>query len=134
VSHSNRMREVLRGQYILMNAGTHPDRGDHCGVCDYRYYCGGCRARARAHTGDIQAGDPGRAFNRQEWEELTQYRPSPPTPIDQPPSHYNVMPETSHELVNVLPVVSPAAKRENPARLSGKDIHPCSGSRRAEGS
>jgi radical SAM protein with 4Fe4S-binding SPASM domain len=46
------------------------DRGDHCGVCDYRHYCGGCRARALSYTGDIQAGDPGCTFNYQEWQEL----------------------------------------------------------------
>ncbi len=46
------------------------DRGDHCGVCDYRLYCGGCRARALAYTGDIQAGDPGCVYNDHEWQEL----------------------------------------------------------------
>ncbi len=46
------------------------DRGDHCGVCDYRHYCGGCRARAFSYTGDMQAGDPGCAFNYHEWQEL----------------------------------------------------------------
>jgi radical SAM protein with 4Fe4S-binding SPASM domain len=47
------------------------DRGDHCGVCDYRHYCGGCRARSLAYTGDIQAGDPGCVYNAHEWVELT---------------------------------------------------------------
>jgi radical SAM protein with 4Fe4S-binding SPASM domain len=47
------------------------DRGDHCGVCDYRNYCGGCRARALSYTGDIQAGDPGCVYNYHQWEELT---------------------------------------------------------------
>ena len=46
------------------------DRGDHCGVCDYRHYCGGCRARAFAYTGDIQAGDPGCVYNCHQWQEL----------------------------------------------------------------
>jgi radical SAM protein with 4Fe4S-binding SPASM domain len=45
-------------------------RGDHCPVCDYRAYCGGCRARAYAYTGDITAGDPGCRYNLHEWEEL----------------------------------------------------------------
>jgi radical SAM protein with 4Fe4S-binding SPASM domain len=47
------------------------DRGDHCGVCTYRYYCGGCRARALAYTGDIQAGDPGCIYNQHQWQQLT---------------------------------------------------------------
>ncbi len=46
------------------------DRGDHCGVCDYRAYCGGCRARALAYTGDMRAGDPGCVYNYHEWQEL----------------------------------------------------------------
>ena len=48
------------------------DRGDHCGVCDYRHYCGGCRARAFAYTGDMQAGDPGCVYNYHQWQELCQ--------------------------------------------------------------
>lgn len=46
------------------------DRGDHCGVCDYRAFCGGCRARAEAYTGDVQAGDPGCTYNRHMWDEI----------------------------------------------------------------
>lgn len=47
------------------------DRGDHCGVCDYRIYCGGCRARAWGYHGDLQAGDPGCLFNHHQWQELS---------------------------------------------------------------
>lgn len=47
------------------------DRGDHCGVCDYRHYCGGCRARALAYTNDLQAGDPGCIYNANEWREVS---------------------------------------------------------------
>jgi len=43
------------------------DVGDHCAVCDYRLYCGGCRARAFAYTGDMTAGDPGCIFNHGVW-------------------------------------------------------------------
>jgi len=53
------------------------DRGDHCGICDYRNYCGGCRARALSYTGDITAGDPGCPFNYHEWNELVQSAQSP---------------------------------------------------------
>lgn len=31
----------------------------NCGKCEYRYYCGGCRARAYGYTGDYLAPDPG---------------------------------------------------------------------------
>lgn len=48
------------------------DRGDHCGVCDYKHYCGGCRARSVSYVDDIQAGDPGCVYNYREWQELTQ--------------------------------------------------------------
>jgi len=36
----------------------------HCSVCKFRYYCGGCRARAYGYTGDYLAGDPGCILNR----------------------------------------------------------------------
>lgn len=31
----------------------------HCGDCEYRYHCGGCRARAYGYYGDPLAPDPG---------------------------------------------------------------------------
>ena len=36
----------------------------NCGKCDYRYYCGGCRARAYGYTGDYSAPDPGCIHNK----------------------------------------------------------------------
>ncbi len=31
-----------------------------CGKCDYKFICGGCRARSAAyHNGDMLNGDPG---------------------------------------------------------------------------
>jgi radical SAM protein with 4Fe4S-binding SPASM domain len=32
---------------------------DACSTCEYKYYCGGCRARAYAYHGDYLAGDIG---------------------------------------------------------------------------
>jgi len=32
--------------------------GGRCGICEYRYVCGGCRARAFAFTGDYLAEEP----------------------------------------------------------------------------
>ena len=31
----------------------------NCGECEYRYFCGGCRARAYGYTGNYLAPDPG---------------------------------------------------------------------------
>ena len=35
-----------------------PALGGKCGSCGFQLLCGGCRARARAATGDLMAGDP----------------------------------------------------------------------------
>ncbi len=47
------------------------DRTGHCEVCEFKYYCGGCRARADAYFGQINAGDPGCLFNHKHWDELS---------------------------------------------------------------
>jgi radical SAM protein with 4Fe4S-binding SPASM domain len=39
-----------------------------CGKCDYRYYCGGCRARAYGYFNDYLAPDPGCINNKDYWE------------------------------------------------------------------
>lgn len=36
----------------------------NCGKCNYRYYCGGCRARAYGYTGNYLAPDPGCILNK----------------------------------------------------------------------
>ncbi len=41
-----------------------------CGTCDYRSVCGGCRARAFAYFGDVQACDPGCLRNQERWDAL----------------------------------------------------------------
>jgi radical SAM protein with 4Fe4S-binding SPASM domain len=42
----------------------------HCEVCRFKHYCGGCRARADAYYGRVNAGDPGCLFNEKHWERL----------------------------------------------------------------
>jgi MoaA/NifB/PqqE/SkfB family radical SAM enzyme len=32
-------------------------RTHHCEVCEFKHYCGGCRARADAYFGDVKAGE-----------------------------------------------------------------------------
>jgi radical SAM protein with 4Fe4S-binding SPASM domain len=41
-----------------------------CGKCEYKYICGGCRARAYAYFNDLQGPDPGCSINQKYWEEV----------------------------------------------------------------
>ncbi|MGQ9532590.1 MAG: radical SAM protein [Desulfotomaculales bacterium] len=50
------------------------DLKGHCGVCDYREVCGGCRARAYAYFGDFKAPDPGCINNREAYRSYWQER------------------------------------------------------------
>ncbi|MGQ9722337.1 MAG: SPASM domain-containing protein, partial [Candidatus Jordarchaeum sp.] len=45
-----------------------------CGQCEYRYVCGGCRARAYGYFGDYLAPDPGCINNLDLWEKLKKDR------------------------------------------------------------
>ena len=47
------------------------ERLDNCGRCDYRYYCGGCRARADAYFGRLDHADPGCINNNDLWQRFT---------------------------------------------------------------
>jgi len=42
----------------------------HCGECEFKYVCGGCRARAYGYFGDYLAPDPGCINNKIFWEQL----------------------------------------------------------------
>jgi len=41
-----------------------------CGECEYKYICGGCRARAYAYFNDLQGPDPGCSINQKYWDEV----------------------------------------------------------------
>jgi len=43
------------------------DRTGHCRICDYKYHCGGCRARSWGYFKDLRRSDPGCKFNQAEW-------------------------------------------------------------------
>jgi len=43
---------------------------ENCGSCQYRYTCGGCRARAYSYFRDILAPDPGCVLNREAWQRI----------------------------------------------------------------
>jgi radical SAM protein with 4Fe4S-binding SPASM domain len=59
-SHHN-LLDRLRNKDILK---------DHCGSCESKNICGGCRARAYTYFNDIEAPDPGCIKNQIKWVEL----------------------------------------------------------------
>jgi radical SAM protein with 4Fe4S-binding SPASM domain len=55
VWHSSPILEQLRDRSRLKQ---------HCGTCEYKFVCGGCRARAYAYLNDLNASDPGCIYNK----------------------------------------------------------------------
>jgi radical SAM protein with 4Fe4S-binding SPASM domain len=51
--------DLWRNNSILRDLRNKDILEGSCGECDYRYYCGGCRARAYGYTGNYLAADPG---------------------------------------------------------------------------
>jgi len=65
----DRLRDVWHSSEILWKLRDR-DHLQGCGVCKYKYVCGGCRSRAYGYYGDVTAADPGCPINRKYWEEL----------------------------------------------------------------
>jgi radical SAM protein with 4Fe4S-binding SPASM domain len=91
------------------------DRGGHCGSCNFRAYCGGCRARALAYTGDITEGDPGCFYNRAESEEPPQHWRWPKQERDgESPSHLYSSQGLPQDPENVLQGVAAVGEKSIP--------------------
>ena len=58
--NNNKVLRELRDKDLLIK----------CNSCSYRYYCGGCRARAYGYIGDYLAPDPGCIRNKDIYESL----------------------------------------------------------------
>jgi radical SAM protein with 4Fe4S-binding SPASM domain len=65
-----RLADIFRNNEFWEVLCDRDRRTHHCEVCKYKLYCGGCRARADAYFGEINAGDPGCLFNEKHWEAL----------------------------------------------------------------
>jgi radical SAM protein with 4Fe4S-binding SPASM domain len=66
------------------------ERENNCGVCDYRLYCGGCRARSDAYYNRIDQADPGCIHNLLQWQQLTA-QPAGTTSTVQSPAAKNLI-------------------------------------------
>ena len=51
--------DIWRHSRVLSNLRDRSSLRGNCGKCEYRFICGGCRARALAYFNDILAQDPG---------------------------------------------------------------------------
>ena len=65
--------DIFRNNEFADLLSDREDRTHHCEVCEFKYYCGGCRARADAYFGQVNAGDPGCILNNKHWDELTEF-------------------------------------------------------------
>lgn len=64
------LKEIIDGSDVWGRLNDRDDRWGHCGRCAFKYYCGGCRARADAYFDDPAGPDPGCIFNLDHWNDL----------------------------------------------------------------
>lgn len=50
---------------VLKELSTREGLDEHCGICEYKAVCGGCRARAYGYFGNYKAADPGCINNKE---------------------------------------------------------------------
>jgi radical SAM protein with 4Fe4S-binding SPASM domain len=62
--------EVWRSSKLLWQIRDKDKLAENCRSCDFRYTCGGCRARAYNYFKDILAPDPGCVLNREFWNQI----------------------------------------------------------------
>ncbi len=74
---NNTLQEIVDNSPLWDLLNDRDKRTGHCGECAFRYYCGGCRARADAYYDDPAGPDPGCIFNLAEWNKLLAEAPSP---------------------------------------------------------
>lgn len=63
------LREIWKNSEVLDKIRDR-DKFEGCSECEYKYICGGCRARAYGYYGDLQAPDPSCSYNEKYWREL----------------------------------------------------------------
>ncbi len=62
--------ELWRNSKLLWQIRDKDKLAENCGSCEFRYTCGGCRARAYSYFKDILAPDPGCILNREFWNQI----------------------------------------------------------------
>lgn len=67
-------KEIWTTSKVLEELRSREDLKEHCGICEYRLACGGCRARAYAYFGDYKAPDPGCINNKDAFLQLKEFK------------------------------------------------------------
>jgi len=62
--------EIWRNSKLFWKIRDKDKLKENCGSCQYRYTCGGCRARAYNYFNDVLAPDPGCVRNKKFWSKL----------------------------------------------------------------
>jgi radical SAM protein with 4Fe4S-binding SPASM domain len=62
--------DIWKNAEVMQSLRERNDLQGHCGSCDYKNVCGGCRARAYAYFNDIKAPDIGCINNVEAYNEL----------------------------------------------------------------
>ncbi len=66
-----RLHDIWRNDNTFQTLRNRELLQGHCGQCEWRHYCGGCRARAYGYFKDMTQADPGCIFNRSLWKQLS---------------------------------------------------------------
>ena len=62
--------EIWHTSETLLHLRSRENLEGNCGACRFRLLCGGCRARAYAYFGSLDAPDPGCIRNQDLWDSL----------------------------------------------------------------
>jgi radical SAM protein with 4Fe4S-binding SPASM domain len=62
--------DIWKNSEVMQSLRERHDLKEHCGSCDYKNVCGGCRARAYAYFNDIKAPDIGCIYNLRAYNAL----------------------------------------------------------------
>jgi radical SAM protein with 4Fe4S-binding SPASM domain len=109
-------KEIFRDNAFWDLLCDRDQRLHHCEVCDFKLYCGGCRARSDAYFGDLNAGDPGCIFNARHWDDLVRRgiaRPAEP-----------VHGHRAHSVETATKCKTPTPTRDRPPAVSGHPSPP----------
>jgi len=63
-------QQIWRHSKLFWEIRDKDNLKENCGSCQYRYTCGGCRARAYSYFKDVLAPDPGCVLNKDAWERI----------------------------------------------------------------